>query len=48
MTEAKTILKRNIDKYHQSTLFIYFQGRVERIEVNSKIFKFDRLIEESI
>jgi hypothetical protein len=36
MSEAKLILKRNIEKYHRSTLFIYFQGRLERIEV--KIF----------
>lgn len=34
MTEAKIILRRNIDKYEKSTLFIYFQGRLERIEVN--------------
>ncbi|CAF2379540.1 unnamed protein product [Rotaria sp. Silwood2] len=32
MSEAKVILKRNIDKYDKSTLFIYFQGRLERIE----------------
>jgi tetratricopeptide (TPR) repeat protein len=32
MSEAKSILKRNIDKYDKSTLFIYFQGRLERIE----------------
>jgi len=34
MSEAKSILKRNIDKYGKSTLFIYFQGRLERIEVD--------------
>ena len=34
MTEAKVILKRNLDKYAKSTLFIYFQGRLERIEVS--------------
>jgi hypothetical protein len=33
MSEAKMILKRNMDKYSKSTLFIYFQGRLERIEV---------------
>ncbi|UJR35645.1 hypothetical protein I4U23_028395 [Adineta vaga] len=32
VSEAKTILKRNIDKYDKSTLFIYFQGRLERLE----------------
>ncbi|CAF0945390.1 unnamed protein product [Adineta steineri] len=32
MSEAKSILKRNIDIYDKSTLFIYFQGRVERLE----------------
>ena len=34
MSEAKGILKRNQDKYDKSTLFIYFQGRLERIEVS--------------
>ena len=34
MSEAKAILRRNTDKYHKSTLFIYFQGRLERIEVS--------------
>ncbi len=34
MTDAKSILKRNIDKYDKSTLFIYFKGRLERLEVN--------------
>jgi hypothetical protein len=34
MSEAKSILRRNIDKYDKSTLFIYFQGRLERIEVD--------------
>lgn len=33
MTEAKSILKRNLVKYDKSTLFIYFQGRLERVEV---------------
>ncbi|CAF4832586.1 unnamed protein product, partial [Rotaria sp. Silwood1] len=34
MSEAKAILRRNVDKYDKSTLFIYFQGRLERIERN--------------
>jgi hypothetical protein len=34
MSEARSILRRNIDKYGKSTLFIYFQGRLERIEVD--------------
>jgi hypothetical protein len=34
MSEPKAILKRNLDKYDKSTLFIYFQGRLERIEVD--------------
>lgn len=33
MSEARNILKRNLEKYSRSTLFIYFQGRLERIEV---------------
>ena len=33
MTEAKGILSRNLNKYDRSTLFIYFQGRLERTEV---------------
>ncbi|CAF0814161.1 unnamed protein product [Adineta ricciae] len=32
VSEAKAILKRNIAKYDRSTLFIYFQGRLERLE----------------
>ncbi|CAF4106539.1 unnamed protein product, partial [Rotaria magnacalcarata] len=32
MSEARTILRRNKEKYDRSTLFIYFQGRIERIE----------------
>jgi hypothetical protein len=40
MSEAKTILKLNIMKYDKSTLFIYFQGRLERIEVNQFRFIF--------
>lgn len=42
MSEAKSILRRNIDKYDKSTLFIYFQGRLERIEVDE--FDFQLLI----
>lgn len=34
MSEARTILRRNIEKYDRSTLFISFQGRIERIEVD--------------